>query len=186
MSTVTEVRWHGAGELRGLIVPVESVSLHEANPRRGDLAKIAADLDHFGQLKPIVLNAESTIIAGNHVYRAAVEVLGWTHVSAVMADHLSTEDATLFLLADNAASEAGGYDFDMAAAYQRHLAERAESEEDPEVADAFRQAAESLSKLAAKATAPPAFQVIDPDGMAIDWRCPDASCGYEWSGGAAA
>ena len=46
-----------APPLRSLVVPIESVTRHPNNPRRGDVDAVAASLARFGQQKPIVVQA---------------------------------------------------------------------------------------------------------------------------------
>ena len=49
---------HVAPQLRSLLVPIESLELHPRNPRRGDVAAVAASLRRFGQQKPVVERLE--------------------------------------------------------------------------------------------------------------------------------
>ena len=77
---------HIAPQLRALVVPIDSVELHPRNPRRGDVAAVAASLARFRQVKPIVVQRSSGyVIAGNHVLRAALS-LGWTEIAANVED----------------------------------------------------------------------------------------------------
>src|SRR3989442_2624593 len=56
-----------APQLRALAVPIDSVSLHPRNPRRGDVAAVRASLERFGQRKPIVVQASTRyVVAGEH------------------------------------------------------------------------------------------------------------------------
>lgn len=47
-----------------------------------NLATIRKSLETYGQVKPIVVNADGSILAGNGLYRAA-KALGWTEIAAV-------------------------------------------------------------------------------------------------------
>src|SRR3954463_793671 len=97
----TRVVWEGSGSLKRLLVPIAECIPHPENPRRGDVGVIAESLREFGQLRPILVNSESGyIVAGNHTYRAATEVLGWNRIAVVKAV-LSTEDERRYLIADN-------------------------------------------------------------------------------------
>lgn len=90
---------------------LEMHELHpwEGNPRRGNVEKIKASLEHFGQVRPIVVRAQDrSIIAGNHTYKAAQE-LGWKTIDVVQVP-LTEEDAKAYLLADNKTADAAGYD----------------------------------------------------------------------------
>src|ERR1035437_2088570 len=98
-----------ADELRDLVVPIESVSLHPDNPREGDVGAISESLRRFGQLRPIVVQQSSGFtVAGNHVLRAA-RALNWVSIAAHVMD-LSDEDAAAYLVADNRLSEIAWYD----------------------------------------------------------------------------
>lgn len=107
--TATAEKWEGADKLRTLLVPVETLSTHPENPRRGDVERIAASLRRFGQTKPIVVQeGTGAIVAGNHTYRAALEV-GWSHIAAVPTT-MDDDEARAYLIADNRTSDLGGYD----------------------------------------------------------------------------
>jgi DNA modification methylase len=98
-----------APQLRPLVVPLDSVTLHPRNPRRGDVGAIAASLARFGQRKPIVVQASTRyVVAGNHLVMAA-RSLGWTEIAANVQEMDDTE-ATAFMLADNRTADLGAYD----------------------------------------------------------------------------
>jgi site-specific DNA-methyltransferase (adenine-specific) len=106
---------HIAPQLRALAVPIDSVELHPRNPRRGDVAAVAASLARFGQVKPIVVQrSTSYVIAGNHVLRAALN-LGWTEIAANVED-LDDVESIALMLADNRSADLGGYDDTLLAA----------------------------------------------------------------------
>jgi site-specific DNA-methyltransferase (adenine-specific) len=98
-----------APQLHSLIVPIDSVTLHPNNPRRGDVEAVAASLARFGQQKPIVVQASTGyVVAGNHLVKAA-RSLGWTEIAANV-EALDDASAIAFMLADNRSSDLGGYD----------------------------------------------------------------------------
>ena len=98
-----------APQLRTLVVPLDSVTLHSRNPRRGDVAAIAASLTRFGQRKPIVVQASTRyVVAGNHLVMAA-RSLGWTEIAANVQD-MDDAEATAYMLADNRTADLGAYD----------------------------------------------------------------------------
>lgn len=103
--------WIGPEALRSLLKPIGSLRESEGNPRRGDVEAIAASLQRFGQLKPIVVDGEDcvTIRAGHHMVKAAI-VLGWTHIAAAEATFSTPSEARAFLLADNRLSALGDFD----------------------------------------------------------------------------
>lgn len=64
---------------------LEDLKLDEANTNRHDqrgLDAIKASLQRFGQQKPIVVDREGVVRAGNGAYQAA-RALGWTHIDVV-------------------------------------------------------------------------------------------------------
>jgi ParB-like chromosome segregation protein Spo0J len=99
-----------AAELQDHLRPVDELVMLPGNPRQGDVGAISESLDRFGQLKPIVVNADGVILAGNHTFQAAV-ALGWSHVAAITVD-LEGSEATGFALADNRLSDLASYDND--------------------------------------------------------------------------
>ena len=103
------VVWEGAEALREFLVPVEDLERHPRNPRRGDVPEIVKSLRRFGQVRPVLVNGEGRIIAGNHTYLAAREV-GWTHVAAIPNTFADENEARAYLLADNRLPELGDYD----------------------------------------------------------------------------
>ena len=108
-STTEEIVWRGTEALVPFLVDVDDLQTHPHNPRRGNLPAIAGSLDAFGQVRPIVVR-DGTIVAGNHTYRAAVELLGWNRIAAIDATHLSEEELERFLIGDNRTSDLGTYD----------------------------------------------------------------------------
>lgn len=108
------VTWKGPDDLRLQLAPVAALRTHPDNPRRGDVKRIAASLEAFGQLAPIIvhdLDGTDTIFAGNHTYRAAVEELGWTHIAVSRPDYLTADEADRYLLMDNASADHATYDY---------------------------------------------------------------------------
>lgn len=112
---------HIAPALRSLAVPIDSVTLHPRNPRRGDVGAVAASLARFGQRKPIVVQASTRyVVAGNHLL-AAARSLRWSAIAANV-EEMDDAEATAFMLADNRTADLGGYDDGLLAAI---LAEQA-------------------------------------------------------------
>jgi ParB-like chromosome segregation protein Spo0J len=99
-----------AAALADDIVAVHELRPHPENPRRGNINAIAASLDRFGQVKPVLALPDGTLVAGHHVYYAARH-LGWDRIAAVRVA-LNDDDTRAYLLADNRISELGTYDSD--------------------------------------------------------------------------
>jgi hypothetical protein len=100
--------WFGADALYEHVRELDQLVLLPGNPRQGDVGAISQSLERFGQLKPIVVNDEGVILAGNHTYLAA-KALGWTHVAAVVGG-LEGAEQSAFALADNRLSDLATYD----------------------------------------------------------------------------
>lgn len=89
--------------LKVLATPTELINIDPANPREGhDLQGIADSLTKYGQRKPIIVNRNKNnyIEAGTGTFRAATELLHWTHIAAVFVE--DDHDASAgYNLADN-------------------------------------------------------------------------------------
>jgi hypothetical protein len=109
------------GLLTGLErVALDSIEVHPANPRRGDVAAIAQSLTRNGQFAPVVVQACSRfVLAGNHTVLAA-RSLGWTEIDAVLVD-VDEPAAYRIMLAANRTQELGGYDTDALAELLSYL-----------------------------------------------------------------
>jgi hypothetical protein len=97
--------------LRPLAVPISKLRPDPRNARKHGKANLAAvedSLRKFGQQKPIVVDGDGMIIAGNGTVEAA-KSLGWTHVAAVRSN-LSGPEAVGFALADNRTAELAEWD----------------------------------------------------------------------------
>jgi ParB-like chromosome segregation protein Spo0J len=95
------------------VVPVTSLTEDPANVRSHpdkNLEAIKGSLKRFGQQKPIVVNLQGVVIAGNGTLRAARE-LGWENI-AIVRTKLEGVDATAFAIADNRTSELAEWDFE--------------------------------------------------------------------------
>ncbi|MCA9240020.1 MAG: ParB N-terminal domain-containing protein [Planctomycetales bacterium] len=103
---------HIAKPLRGLAVELTGLVDDPRNARTHDetnMNAIRASLARFGQLKPIVVQASSGMIAAGHGTVAAAKSLGWTHVAANVCE-LSDEEARNYGLADNRTAELAEWD----------------------------------------------------------------------------
>lgn len=96
--------------LQGMAIDIDLLDPLPGNPRVGDIEAIAASLQQFGQVKPIVVHpgddGRFTILAGNHTTEAA-RALGWTHIACVVGDQMDESDAAAFALMDNRVAELG-------------------------------------------------------------------------------
>jgi ParB-like chromosome segregation protein Spo0J len=96
-------------EIAEQAVPIDSVTPHPRNVRKGDLEKLAESLQTHGQYRAIIVQ-ESTghIIAGNHTWKACRD-LNWTHIAATFLN-VSDDQALRMLLIDNRTSDLAEYD----------------------------------------------------------------------------
>jgi DNA modification methylase len=94
-------------------VPIGSVQFDPANVRRHgekNLDAIKASLSRFGQQKPIVVDADGIVRAGNGTLMAA-KALGWPEVTIVRTA-LKGAEATAYAIADNRTAELAEWDDD--------------------------------------------------------------------------
>ena len=92
-------------------VPIGSVSIDPANLRRHptrNLDAIAASLRRFGQRKPIVVDADGIVRAGNGTLEAA-RALGWERIDVVRTT-LKGSEAIAYAIADNRSGELAEWD----------------------------------------------------------------------------
>jgi len=94
-------------------VKTADISHDPGNTRTHDarnIESIAASLRRFGQQKPIVVNADGVVIAGNGTL-AAARKLGWAEVDVVRTG-LEGVDAIAYAIADNRTAELAEWDDD--------------------------------------------------------------------------
>ncbi len=92
-------------------VAIKELTQDTANVRSHDernISAITASLARFGQQKPIVVNPDGVVIAGNGTLAAAV-VLGWTDLRVIRTD-LAGAEAVAYAIADNRTGELAGWD----------------------------------------------------------------------------
>jgi ParB-like chromosome segregation protein Spo0J len=92
--------------------PVERLVPFEGNARThsaAQVAQLAASIQRFGFLAPILVDGESGILAGHGRLLAARE-LGMEQVPVVVLDHLTPDERRAYVLADNKIAENAGWD----------------------------------------------------------------------------
>jgi ParB-like chromosome segregation protein Spo0J len=105
-------------------VTIASLLHDPANVRRHDgknMAAICASLRRFGQQKPIVVDGDGIVRAGNGTL-AAARAMAWSHIDIVRTP-LKGSEATAYAIADNRTSELATWDGDGLDAAIRSLAE---------------------------------------------------------------
>lgn len=99
--------------MKSELVKIASLSADPANTRshgERNLAAIVASLKRFGQQKPIVVDADGVVVAGNGTL-AAAQSLGWEKV-AVVRSKLNGSDRTAYAIADNRSAELAEWDIE--------------------------------------------------------------------------
>ena len=90
------------------MVALDRLKTHPRNPRRGDLRAVKQSIQRNGFVGALVVNRRTGhILAGNHRYMAARE-LGMVEVPVTWVDVAPSREVKI-LLADNKASDLGGY-----------------------------------------------------------------------------
>lgn len=95
------------------IVPIDTVFLDPANVRRHperNLQMIAASLKRFGQQRPILVDSDGLIIAGNGTWQAAKSI-GWDSIK-VEWSNLKGVEAVAYAIADNRTTDTSSFDDD--------------------------------------------------------------------------
>lgn len=104
------------------IVPVDSLTTHPANPRRGDVGAIGESIEANGFYGAVIVQKSTGyVLAGNHRLLAAVEA-GADSLPVIQVD-VDEATATRILLADNRTNDLATYDQDALAGLLKSLAE---------------------------------------------------------------
>jgi len=114
--------------LQALAVPMHTVSLDPHNPRVNDkAAKRLAQLIRIHRFrKPILVDRDGIIRAGNTAYKAA-KILGMTSIPVIRHEDLSDAEAREYGVSDNVASEWS--DWDHVLLHELRIAEQIRSQE---------------------------------------------------------
>src|ERR1700694_3404376 len=87
------------------------------NPRTHtakQIKQIAASIEQFGFVSPVLLDAKDGIIAG-HGRADAAKLLGMTDIPTVRVDHLTPVQIRAYVIADNKLAENAGWDSELLA-----------------------------------------------------------------------
>jgi len=94
------------------IVAISALKPHARNARthsRRQIKKIAASIERFGFVNPVLIDENNQIIAG-HGRVAAAKLLGWHEVPTLRIEHLDEAEKRAYILADNRLAEEAGWD----------------------------------------------------------------------------
>ena len=108
--------------------PVEQVPIDLLKPYTGNarthsdkqLATIVRSLESFGWMNPLIAERDGTIIAGHGRWLAAKQ-LGLTHCPVIRVEHLTSDAARAYRLADNRIAELSDWDRDTLEIELQHL-----------------------------------------------------------------
>lgn len=188
-----------------------SLKAYDGNARThsdAQVAKIAASIQQFGFVNPVLVDQDSTVIAG-HGRLMAAQLLGMDSVPVVCIGHLSERERRALTLADNRIAMDAIWDM---AKLADELSALAESEFNLELTGFSEQELDAFLKDDAgilpaswepsvtvqaepeqPKTAPPSeepapeepkspaeFPETDPEKIEYDYCCP--ACKYQWSG----
>jgi hypothetical protein len=165
------------------VIAVADLHIDPANVRRHperNMAAIKASLARFDQVKPIVIDANNVVRAGNGTLEAARE-LGWATIKCVRSD-LCGADMVAYSVADNRSAELAEWNEDALGATLRALQDEdfdldAVGFTDAEVDALFgRSGTDTVDDV----TPPEEFPAHD-ESIDVEHICP--RCGYSWSGG---
>lgn len=143
------------GDLQVERVAVQELLFDPSNVRahsRRNLDSIKSSLTRFGQQKPIIVDRDNVVRAGNGTLEAAKE-LGWEIISVVRSELIGSE-MTAFAIADNRTAELAEWDYSQLGAVLGSLREEGE------------EVSESLGFTAAE------IEALMPQGVGVD---PDAA-----------
>ncbi len=96
------------------LVPIESITPYDRNPRNHNIDAIARSIREFGWQQPVVVDKKNVIVAGHGRYWAAIE-LGLQRVPVKIADDLTDEQIRAYRIADNQTNELASWNIDLLA-----------------------------------------------------------------------
>jgi ParB family transcriptional regulator, chromosome partitioning protein len=165
--------------LAKLAVKIETLKPDEKNARshsERNIKLIADSLEMFGQQKPIVVDKQSKILAGNGTVLAA-KGLGWKTIAAVTIDVTDEALRRAYALMDNRTAELAEWD---ASTLQEAIA--ALEIQGVHAQQVGFEEVELKTLLSRLNVEPPAdFSTYDEGSVETNCKCP--KCGYEWKKG---
>ena len=156
------------------MVPVDRISTHPENARKGSLEVIRESIRVNGFYGAcVVQRSTGHILVGNHRYMAAVEE-GIGEIPVMWLD-VGDEEARRLLIADNRTSDLGAYNDAL-------LISLLTEQNDQGGLDGTAWKPGDVDKLLAALDkdSPTEFPEITVDDLSLEFQCP--SCHYEWGG----
>lgn len=154
-------------------LPINTPKHDPRNARRHtgrNLDAIKESLRRFGQQRPIVLDPQSVVLAGNGTLQAARQ-LGWKRIDCIRT-RLTGAEAAAFALADNRTAELAEWDLSQLCETLQSIGENAEEPllgtgfDDDDLQRLLRQT--GLDQIAARPPAPTLYQVVVHCGSASE------------------
>ena len=121
--TLRETKLIQKGVSAVTFLPIEQIHGNAENPRTHKDRQIRAlvkSIETFGFNIPIAVDAENKIIAG-HARLLAAQRLGMRKVPVIRLDHLSSEQARAFMIADNKLSEMSTWNDELLTVHLKEL-----------------------------------------------------------------
>ncbi len=115
----------GVHQLGVVYRPIDELKLDPKNPRvhsKLQICQIARSIAAFGFNVPVLLDAQSRVIAGHGRLLACLE-LGWREVPTIALSHLTETQARAFMIADNRLTENSSWDEQLLGEQLKGLAE---------------------------------------------------------------
>jgi|SRR5580658_5417616 DNA modification methylase len=103
--------------------PINSLKPHPSNARthsNHQIRQIAKSIREFGFTNPVLLDKNSSIVAG-HGRVAAAKLLGISEIPTIRLESLSPDQVRAYVLADNRLAEKAGWDKSILAIELQHL-----------------------------------------------------------------
>jgi ParB-like chromosome segregation protein Spo0J len=138
---------------------------------RKNLDAIKQSLEAFGQQKPIVIDQEGKVIAGNGTLAAAQE-LGWKTIKAVVTD-LEGASQTAYAIADNRTAELASWDD------ERLVESLARLQNDESIDESIAGFNSSEIEARVARLESPEVKEFNPEEFAGKHTCP--RCGFEFN-----
>jgi DNA modification methylase len=108
-----------------ILVPIGSVNGNPRNTRKHSkkqVSKVAASIQEFGFVNPIVLDENNVVLVG-HCRLEAAKLLGLEAIPAIRLDYLTEEQKRAYMLADNRLAEDAIWDLEKLAVELKELSE---------------------------------------------------------------
>ncbi len=161
------------------MVAIEHLSEDPANARKHgekNVDTIVASLRRFGQQKPIVIDQNNVVRAGNGTLQAA-RVLGWQEIAAYRSTLAGAEMAA-YAIADNRTAELAEWDEEILLATLEGLAV-----DDAELLEAAgydeSELEGMLKKIGLDDEPESSTKEIDEEDFELECKCP--KCGFEFN-----